>query len=201
MKLHNVEQRSEAWFKLRTEYPLTASEAQAIGNGAKGLDTLCWEKVAEKHSKASKDNVSNEHTERGVELEPQARSLYELETGNEVVEAGFITNDKYPLAGISPDGLVDIKGQFGLIEIKCFDDAKHLRFSVEKEIESKYLWQMQMQMLISERIWCDFVAFNPNFEKSLVIVRVVRDEKMIADLIEGIKKGGEIIKSIESKIK
>lgn len=201
MKIHKVKQKTDEWFKLRLEYPFTASDAQSIGSQGKGLETLCWEKIAERLSKSDKNRLSNEHTERGEELEPQARRIYELETGYKVSEVGFITNKKYPLAGASPDGLVDSIRKFGLLEIKCFDDAKHLRFTVEKEIESKYQWQMQMQMLITERKWCDFVAFNPNFERSLVIVRVERDEDKIKDLITGIKKGAEIIKEIESKLK
>ena len=109
MKLHNVQQKSHEWFALRLQYPLTASEAQAIGNNGKGLLTLCWEKMAEKYSINEKERYTNHHLERGVELEPLARSLYELETGNTVTEIGFVTNeDISPIAGASPDGLVGV---------------------------------------------------------------------------------------------
>ena len=43
---------------------------------------------------------------RGTELEPEARSFYEFETGATVTEVGFITNDD-GTAGCSPDGLID----------------------------------------------------------------------------------------------
>ena len=123
MKIHDVIQQSDEWFALRLQYPLTASNAQAIGNNGKGLETLVWTVLADKHSIAEKERFSNKDTERGNELESQARAIYEMEYKLTVQEAGFVTNDKISkVAGASPDGLVE---DDGLLEIKCFDDAKH----------------------------------------------------------------------------
>ena len=199
MKIHNVEQQSPEWFSLRLEYPLTASEAQAIGNQGKGLKTLVYEKMASKYSSVV-ESYTNKDLERGIELEPQARSLYELETGNTVEVAGFVTNENISnVCGASPDGLV---GKDGLVEIKCFEDIKHFKMTLEKhfEIESKYIWQMQMQMLICERDWCDFVAYNPNYTKSLLIKRVTADKVMHEKIKTGLVMGEKLIKEIQSKI-
>jgi len=199
MQKHNVEQRSPEWLALRQKYPLTASNAQAIGNQGKGLETLVYTKLAERHSSGIKEAYTNEHLERGVELEAQARSLYELETGNKVEEVGFITNKKVSeVGGASPDGLVN---DDGLIEIKCFDDVKHFKLSLELVIESQYIWQMQMQMLFTGKKWCDFVAYNPNFKRSILIQRVVEDKKMQDAIKKGLVIGHELIKTIEDKIK
>lgn len=199
VKIHTVEQRSPEWFELRKQYPLTASKAQAIGNNGKGLETLVYEKLAEAYSSGIVENYSDKHTERGVELEPQARTLYELETGVTVKEVGFVTNDAIsPVAGASPDGLV---GKDGLIEIKCFDDVKHFRMTVDgMEIESQYLWQIQMQMLVTGRKWCDFVCYNPNYEKSLLIQRVEADKEMQDKIKDGLKTGEILIKAVKSKL-
>lgn len=199
MTVHNVEQRSPEWFALRHQYPLTASKAQAIANSGKGLETVIWEKLAEAHSSGDPDRYGNVHTERGVELEPQARTLYELERGVSVEEVGFVTNEKVsPVAGASPDGLVE---KDGLIEIKCFDDTKHFKMVVEGVvIDPEYMWQMQMQMLLTGRKWCDFIAYNPNFESALLIERVTPDKEKQAAIKEGLKKGEEIINEIKSKI-
>jgi exodeoxyribonuclease (lambda-induced) len=204
MLKHNVEQKSPEWFALRLEYPLTASEAQAIGNNGKGLETLCLEKMAERYSSAEKEMYTNKDLERGVELEGEAKSLYELETGLEVETVGFITNEKVSkVAGASPDGLV---GTDGCLEIKAFADCKHFKMIADLntkgdfDIESQYMWQMQMQMLITGRKWTDFVAFNPNYKKSLLIKRVKPDKEMQKKIKEGLKKGekfiNEIIKAI-----
>jgi putative phage-type endonuclease len=204
MKIHNCEQKSPEWYALRLQYPLTASEAQAIGNNGKGLETLCMEKLAEKYSSADKELYTNKDLERGVDLEAEARSLYELETGNEVEVVGFVTNEKVSkIAGASPDGLV---GKDGNLEIKAFADTKHFKMAVEFqktgdfEIESQYIWQMQMQMLITGRKWTDFVAFNPNFKQSLLVKRVLPDKEMQTKIKDGLKKGEKIINEIEKVI-
>ena len=94
-----------------------------------------------------------------------------------------------------------LSGEDGLLEVKCFDDAKHFKMTINGlEIESAYMWQMQMQMLITERKWVDFLAYNPNFEKSLLIQRVEADEEMQKAIIEGLKKGEELIKEIKGKL-
>lgn len=201
MKELSVEQGSPDWFQARLERPLTASESQAIGNQGKGLETLVMEKMAEKYSSGTKERYSNDDTNRGTELEPQARELYELETGRKVRMVGFITNDPISeFCGASPDGLVDYEG---LIEIKSFDDTKHFEMTLEEDfkIESKYLWQMQMQMLVCEKKWCDFVAYNPNYKKSLLIRRIYPDLIMQEKIRTGLMIGGKIIKEIESKLK
>jgi putative phage-type endonuclease len=203
-KIHNVEQRSDEWFKLREKYVLTASEAQAIGNQGKGLESLCWDKIAEKYSSAVRENFVNKDLERGVELEPQAISIYELMTGNKVDKIGFVTDDKISkVGGASPDGAVKKDGN---IEVKCFADTKYFKMIIESkktgsfEIESGYQWQIQMQMLFTNTKWTDFIAYNPNYKQSILIKRVLPDKEMQAKIIEGLKKGEEIINQIEANL-
>lgn len=200
LKIFNCEQKSEEWFKLREQYPLTASKASEIGNQGAGLKTLCLDKMAEKYSISNKEKFSTEDTERGVEFEPYARQMYELETGNKVKEVGFMVNeDICKLAGVSPDGLV---GEDGLIEIKCFADTKHFEMICDSKngefsIEKKYLWQMQMQMLITGRKWNDFIAYNPNYKERLLIKRILPDIKMQEEIKKGLKLGEELLNNIE----
>ncbi len=195
--IHNVIQKSEEWFELRRKYPLTASKAQAIATGGKGLETLVWEVLAERYSFAEKDSVTNKDMERGVELEDQARDIYQLQTGIDVYEIGFVTNETISsLGGVSPDG--GIKNQNGGIEIKCFDDTKHFKYSIEGLTpESQYEWQMQMQMLFAEWNFVDFCAYNPNYKDSLLVKRIPADKEKQQKIIEGLKIGEELIKKIE----
>jgi hypothetical protein len=44
------------------------------------------EMLSDHYSSAEKEQYSNAHTDRGNELEPLARGMYKLETGNKVVE-------------------------------------------------------------------------------------------------------------------
>lgn len=197
--MHNVEQRSEEWHALRKKYPLTASHAQAISANGKGLETLVWERLSKRYSSGIDEEYTNEHMERGVELEEQARSLYELETGRTAQTVGFITNESVSsVAGASPDSLVDGDG---LLEIKCPNDAKFFRMTVEGiAVEPQYGWQCQMQMLITGRKWADLCLYNPNFAQSFLIERLKADDGMQKALVEGLKRGASLIKEIETKL-
>ena len=192
MKIHDMEQASPEWFKVR-QLKMTASHAQAIASQGKGLETYITELLAEYFSNAEKEHYSNEHTERGNELEPQARGIYELETGNFVEEVGFIEYNEY--AGVSPDGLVN---NDGLLEIKCPSDKVYMQQLLNNKVPSVYEWQMQYQMLATGREWCDYFVYNPNFKQSFIKIRVHKDEEKQAKLIKGLEVGQ---KKIEKALK
>jgi len=98
------------------------------------------------------------------------------------------------VGGASPDGLV---GEDGLLEIKCFADTKHFKMTKKGiEVESQYMWQMQMQLLFTERKWVDFVVYNPNYKDSLLIERVLPDKEKQDKIREGLKKGEELLNEI-----
>lgn len=196
MKIHKFSQQSEEWFNIR-KGKMTASHAQAIGNNGKGLETYILEMMADFYSIADKDCFSNGDTERGIELEEQARSIYELEKDCEVEQVGFIEYNKF--VGCSPDGLV---GEDGGIEIKSLNDCNHFKLMIngEKEIDTKHLWQIQMNLLITGRKWWDFISYNPNFPMEMIIHRIEPDEKMQAKILEGIEKGEKKINEIKEKL-
>lgn len=197
MQIINVEQGTDEWFKIR-EFKLTGSHAQEIGNYGKGLDTYCLKLASEHYSTAKKEHFTSKDTERGNELEPIARSLYELEKGVDVTQVGFITIDALPFVGCSPDGLVE---EDGLIEIKCPDDLNHFRMIIngEKEIESKYLWQVQMNLLLTGRKWADLIFYNPNFKENMIIYRILPDKEKHEELNKGIEKGTKILQEYKNK--
>lgn len=194
MKIIDAKQGSVEWLACRLG-KLTASDAQCISTNGKGLETLCFEKAAELMTWRPKENYTNDDIERGHELEMSARNMYEIETGNMVTEVGFCEYSDY--AGCSPDGMV---GEDGLIEIKCPNDTTFVRYLYDKKVDPKYYAQMQMQLFITERQWVDYVVYNPNFENSLVIKRIERDEDEIKQIAEGLTKGEARIKEIIKNI-
>lgn len=193
MKVHKMEQCSEEWFEVR-KGKLTASNAQAIGANGKGLETYVYTLLAEKYSN-NKERYTNSDIERGIELEEQARMTYEIEK-EPVEQVGFIELDE--LVGCSPDGLV---GEDGGIEIKCVNDANFFRLLVdgEKEIDQKFLWQVQMNLLVTSRKWWDLVFYNPNFDRNMLIFRIEPELKKQESLILGIEKGKKLINELEQK--
>lgn len=194
MKTHNFEQGSDEWIKIRLG-KLTGSNAQAIAANGKGLETLVFEKVAEIMTGKTKPSYTNDDIERGNDFEAMARNSYEMETGNAVKQVGFLELDEF--TGCSPDGLV---GEDGLIEIKCKNDANFAHFLFDKKIDPAHNWQVQFNLWVSEREWCDYIVFNENFTKTIEIVRIQRNETEIAKLKAGVLTGIAQIKSILEKI-
>lgn len=194
MKLINVKQGTPEWLLTRLGR-FTASDAQAIANNGKGLETLVFEKVAERLTGKKNSEYTNEDMERGHELEEMARASYELETNNQVKEVGFAEMSGF--VGCSPDGFV---GEDGLVEFKCPNNVNFTRFLYTGKIDPKYEWQMQMQMLVCEKKWCDYVIFNENFEPNTKITRVEANKEMQLKITNGLTKGLETLKEIWKKI-
>lgn len=142
----------------------------------------------------NKDHYTNSDMLRGIELEPIARQLYIQETFNEVEEVGFIEKDEY--CGCSPDGLV---GDNGLIEIKCPKDTVFVEQKISGKIKQEYYVQIQYNLFISDRKWCDYVAYNENFP--LLIRRYYRDEEVIKKIKEALEDGIIKVKEIEYNFK
>lgn len=188
MKIYkDIEQGTDEWFEIR-KGKMTASNAQAIGNNGKGLDSYIIELMSEYYSSEKKEQYTNDHIERGKELESIARNVYELENNVEVEQIGFIEYDKY--IGCSPDGLVNHDGG---IEIKCINDVAYFKLLLnrEKEIDTKYIWQVQMCLLVTGRKWWDLCFYNPNYKESMVIFRIEPDKEKH----DALKKGFEIGKN------
>lgn len=199
MIIHEFEQGTPEWHEVR-KGRMTASHAQGIANKGKGLNTYILTLMAKYYSSAEPESYTNEHMEQGNELEPQARAMYELEYDSEVRQVGFIEIDEH--VGCSPDGLI---GEDGGLEIKCHDDKKHFELAVGGTIDTKYLWQMQMNMFCTGRKWWDYVAYNPNFEKSLIVHRIEantpigKHDKPFDSIAKGLEKGKELIKKYKEE--
>jgi hypothetical protein len=120
-----------------------------------------------------------EHIDRGNELEPEARKVYEKVTGQKVREVAFIKNGRY---GLSPDGLV-MKGKSikKLIEIKAPDTNNHIRYILEKTLPSEHKDQIIHGFIVCDDVdEIDFVSYCPVFKfKPLFIITVKRSDMML----------------------
>lgn len=186
MKILDCEQRSPEWFAARLGIA-TASRFSAIlatiktGEAAERRNYRA-QLVVERLTGKQADQYENQAMRDGTEREPLARAAYEVKTGAWVSEVGLILHDSIE-AGGSPDGLI---GDDGCLEIKCPALATHLEYLrlPEGACPAKYVAQVQGQLWLSGRAYCDFVSFHPDFPEALqlVIRRVLRDEKYIAGL-------------------
>lgn len=187
---NDVEQGSDEWHKLRLGC-ITASRFKDVLSGGQGKTRLTYmrEVCAEILTCEKVEGFTNEYMQWGVETEPQAKDFYTLKTGNDIENISFIKAEptEFPIVGVgcSPDGLI---GDNGLIEIKCPKTTTQIETFLSGEMPSRYTAQVQGQLWVSGREWCDFVSFDPriNGESSFFCTRVFRDEGYISKLSDAV---------------
>jgi hypothetical protein len=171
----DVPQRSPEWHAARLGR-LTAScvgdaFAQTKSGWGAGRRNLRIRLVLERLTKRSQESgYVSPAMERGAQLEADARSAYEVETGRLVETVGFLSHNEI-LTGASPDGLVDADG---VLELKCPQAAAHLDY-LRGGLPNDYRLQIIHTIWLSGRAWGDFASFNPDFPEPLrlKVTRVV----------------------------
>jgi hypothetical protein len=187
MRLHDVEQRSPEWYRLRLGIPTTSEFSSLVtptGKPSKSASEYAVTLAAELFIGRQIGWDGNGWTERGREMEHQAVSLYEFANDCELHRVGFITDDDGTV-GCSPDGLA---GDDGMVEIKCLKAENHVRAILHHQAHgtcpSDYVPQTQGQLLICQRRWCDLVFYHP--ELPMLTIRQEPDPNIQAVLQEQI---------------
>ena len=161
-----IKQGSSAWHALRLGIP-TASEFGRILTPKRmdysaGARAYIAELLAEQILGHPLEMLTSDFMARGTELESQARQWYELERDVEVEQVAFVTDAEPATEGGSPDGLV---GTDGLIEVKCLSAKEHmLRLLGEEPVATAS--QVQGLLRVTEREWCDCIAYSAPSEIS-----------------------------------
>ena len=192
------DQGSQAWLESRMG-KVTASALSNVmmAKTAAGYQNYMAQLICERLTGEPVETFKSAAMEHGTETEPQARAFYELDTGNEVVECGFIPHPTLANSGASPDGLI---GDDGGLEIKAPQPAKHIKNLMGGTIDKAYMLQMQWGMACTGREWWDFVSFNPSFPAHLQlhVQKVKRDQEMIEDITAAVTS---FLSEMESKLR
>jgi putative phage-type endonuclease len=204
--IESCEQGSEEWLSLRLG-KITASRVKDVltkGRGtspSKTAESYMMELIAEILTGNSKPFFENDAMRWGTETEPQARAMYAVNNDFvDVKEVAFVEHNEQ--IGISPDGLV---GDDGLLEIKCLNTTTQLKRALSDDYSSDYKAQIQMQLWVTEREWCDFLSFDPRLECAAGYLqqRVMRDEEYIEEMKTKVhafvEKMNELIKQLTKK--
>jgi len=131
--------------------------------------------------------------QRGKELEPFARDLYQTLTGSLVVEAGLCAHEscQFDLFGMpehgfgcSPDGLIESDDQWvrGL-EIKCPRPDKLMEWLDAKTLPAEHAAQVHMSMAVTGLKEWDFMAFCPEMPPLIVRVRWSEETNRILETL------------------
>ena len=163
-----IEQRTEEWFQQKLGKVGASHIADVMAKTKSGpaasRKNYMMKLLCERLTGRREEGYTNAAMQHGIDLEPQARGMYEGINGVLVVESGFVDCPSIPMAGASPDGLV---GDDGLVEIKCPNTATHVDFLRTGKIDPDYEKQMLFQMICTNRGWCDFVSFDDRMPQEL----------------------------------
>jgi hypothetical protein len=184
-------QGSEEWLSARCGL-LTASEMKniltptlKIADNDKTRQHV-YELLAQRITRYVEPRYIGDDMLRGMSDEVDARLVYEKHCAP-VQTMGFITNDKWGFTiGYSPDGLV---GDDGGIETKSRAQKYQIKTICEnvwqdraETIPAEFVLQIQTGLMVSERLWCDFISYSGGLP--MVVIRVFPDDKVQSAILE-----------------
>lgn len=179
---NDIDQGSSDWFNLRMGIPTASEFKKIITPKTMKLSSQAYDYAILKLAEIMTGEYQGiqeptYYMERGKLLENEAIEAYEFTNDVKVQRIGFVTTDDKAF-GASPDFLV---GENGCGENKCLKAENHLKYLLKyDEIKSDHMPQVQGQLYIAEREWCDWNIYHPTLPRHSV--RIYRDEVYIKQL-------------------
>jgi putative phage-type endonuclease len=180
-----MEQRTDDWFAARLGKVTASRVADLMAKTKSGYSAsrknYMAELLCERLTGRKEDSFCSGAMQHGIDMEPQARMAYELETGRSVQEVGFIDHPSIPMFGASPDGIMPDRG----LEIKCPNTATHLETLLTGKIAEKYIIQMHVAMLCAGLDKYDFVSYDDRLPPhlQLFIKTIELDKELAAQIV------------------
>jgi len=186
----DIIQGSEEWERIRCGRPTASRFADFItaekGTLSRSKDktqlslgsrSYIAELIGEAFVPDFKGFIGNAYTERGTELEPEARKAFieYLEFKEERIEqVGFCTMDDSACSpGCSPDALLrDYKcDYFAGLEIKCPAPKTHIKYIMEGELPDEYKRQVHGGMAVTGLKQWHFFSYFPGLQPFHYVAR------------------------------
>ena len=207
-------QRDDAWHAARAGKVTASRFKDVISRTAKGLPTAertkyLWQIVTERLTGQPVQMPDAAPLRWGRENEDAARAAYLFTSSARLTETGFVAHPVIQ-CGASPDGLIDDEtdpdGPLGLIEIKCpWSTQVHLETWLNGMPEDHQA-QIQGQMWLTGRQWCDFVSFDPRLpaDLQLYVQRIKGNPEFQArlerEIIAFSAEADEIVSRLRAKV-
>jgi YqaJ-like viral recombinase domain len=175
LQIFDCEQNSPEWRLARLGIPTASSFSDILAKGeGKTRRTYMLKIAGEIITGEPMENIVTAAMERGHIMEAEARDLYALETGANLVRAGFFRNGR---AGCSPDSLI---GEDGGLEVKTMFPHLLIDVILKDELPTVHKAQVQGTLWITGREWWDLTVYWPGMPR--FVKRAYRDEAYIQNL-------------------
>lgn len=201
---------SDQWFCERF-WRLTASKcldacriAKLIRNNDKNAAVKAMKFINSNVWKMDPEEYTTTYMKYGLESEPKAINKYQDQIGAQVLQTGLWVNPQFPFLACSPDGLIASDGLIEIKSLKLFkentiDSVISGDAAIVKDVMGRqcfvvkngkcqlkrthqYYYQIQMQLLVTERQYCDFVLYAE--EGPVSIERIYPDPLVTQEIIQ-----------------
>jgi len=193
----DVKQGSDEWLKMRFG-KITGSRLKEVFK-SDNL-TLVDEMISEIDSELIDKSFVSVEMQRGKDLEPIARSIYEQIKEIKIDEIGFCLSDSNDYLAFSTDGFTECRT--GGIEIKCPSTKTHVKYIRMNQIPNEYKYQVHCAFLVNKKLeWLDFVSFDDRFKSRPMWIKRVTRQEIESVLIEDQKEIDKFIIKFEKYYK
>jgi hypothetical protein len=204
-------QHSEQWFKARMGRA-TASQFNRIittvrGDLSSARHDYIHELLGQRFAPYEAAKFTGSYwTDRGNELEGEARTMFEQEMGVTIGQVGFITAEQWGhVVGCSPDGLVlseDSEQFVGGLEIKCLMAKNHVAIWDAEQMPGDYKQQVHGSMAVTGLDHWWFMSYHPAMRP--FYQKIERDDytELLAErLDEFIEEYGQLSDKLAPRLK
>jgi len=179
------EQGTPDWYRARAGHVTASRMAQVKARpGTKGRNNYLLELCLDLEGVEAWAHEDPEPWyQHGRQWEDWARGWYSWHEQRDGRTTGFVEYEPAPWLGCSPDWMLDPDG---LLEIKCHKSLTQQRAAVAKA-SRPVIDQVQMQMLICGREWCDLLNYWRDLDHDLeqgAVQRIYPDEARQQYLME-----------------
>lgn len=198
-KYKEIEQGSDEWFELRKP-KLTGSILKSIMGTSKARQDAIYEMIAQRLSidEEGVDEYENPMS-RGTRLEPDARTIFEFETGKKIEQMGMCEHDENSAIANSPDGYVEDTEDTEAIEIKCPGGKNYVKAWLTNKVPDEYDWQVVQYFVVNPKLQkLHFVLYNPDIKMHQMHIIEINRSEILLDIEKAFESEVQFLKEVDS---
>ena len=170
-------QGTPEWLEFRRQGVFASDSPVIMGVSPwKTILDLYWDKIK------GRETIVTPAMQRGKDLEPEARNLFQSLTGH-FVFPDVIIDEKDPWLGASLDGIND---EGIIVEIKTPGKKDH-ELALSGKIPDKYYPQLQHQMWVCRVTEMYYFSYSPTSLDTWALVKVYRNDEYLKDWYERVQ--------------
>lgn len=194
-----IPQREEEWFNYHIGRPSASRFSEIItttGQPSKQRQKYLYTLAGEAVAGAKSGTYQSAAMFRGEAFEAEGIEFYAITHPEAVLSpVGVCLTDDEKVAA-SPDSFIDEDGQ---LELKCPMIHTHVEYLINGKLPTEYFTQVQGQLYVTGRKYCDFMSYYPGLDP--LIIRVHPDYNFMTALHRELQRFNKDLELLIAKLK